>query len=564
MPNITRYDPLPLSGEHTLNDFCRRATQSGPSKNASSEISKIELLKDTRVTEHWTHEYLVFTVIRSGGGAKQEDADSDVLALYFERGLEDHEEWSWRDFIRRGFTGAAADTLSFYEAGGEDDRDLRGWSTSIFEVTLKPTTEGPLRLRHLAQLLASESYAVKHPHYGLFSANCWSWSRGVFFDIIRHHRVAVKEASTFKNGSVSACRKGGEDIGEDEIAMGKEELELFVLTQYGAYGRALLHFTSENFYARYPSFISQYFVRLIILAYSIVGLASTLKCTLNHSSNWTVCLRPIQIGSHKTKDDNGWDLTSTFLSPNFTKLIPWIPVFSHGDLPSSLCSPGRYLYLLTSPLEASPAAVTSVHVFVFGYICPSIPEDQGVNSEYHSKGEDGGDGEQNPDLTCLWLSCAIIRPSADRTRIIHIGDIHEVRIEPRSKHESNVHYSAICILNRNHPLTTAIRHGDAIGIWAHSHEGMTHVPRIASIKVVAHRPIGMLDILLIVYLTWEMHQLSQVGPSSRMFQGILMCLPYLLRIRFEGWVWTNLAIFARVLHKQIIHGRYGVLDSGNK
>lgn len=273
MPNITRYDPLPLSGEHTLNDFCRRATQSGPSKNASSEISKIELLKDTRVTEHWTHEYLVFTVIRSGGGAKQEDADSDVLALYFERGLEDHEEWSWRDFIRRGFTGAAADTLSFYEAGGEDDRDLRGWSTSstfaslrpsllslsgsflniyiiqliydiVFEVTLKPTTEGPLRLRHLAQLLASESYAVKHPHYGLFSANCWSWSRGVFFDIIRHHRVAVKEASTFKNGSVSACRKGGEDIGEDEIAMGKEELELFVLTQYGAYGRALLHFTS--------------------------------------------------------------------------------------------------------------------------------------------------------------------------------------------------------------------------------------------------------------------------------------------------------------------------------
>lgn len=70
----------------------------------------------------------MFTVIPAGSGSTEQQVPGAV-ALYFERGLSD-EDSSWLEFIRVGFSGEAEDTLEFYEAGGEDDRYRRGWSTS--------------------------------------------------------------------------------------------------------------------------------------------------------------------------------------------------------------------------------------------------------------------------------------------------------------------------------------------------------------------------------------------------------------------------------------------------
>lgn len=239
---------------------------------------------------------------------------------------------------------------------------------------------------------------------------------------------------------------------------------------------------TDGFRARYPSVISQYFVRVIIAAYCLVGLATAVKHHLRHSSNWAVCLRSILVRPDKTVDDSGRDLTSTFLPPNFTKLVPWTSAFRDASATNSLCGKGRCLHLLTSPLTMSPgSSISSIYVFVFGYIRPSVTEEKVVVSGNSSKDEE--DSESRVDLSRVWLSCAVIRPSRDRTHILHMGSNHPLRLIPRTDQKSDIHYSAIYSFNSDHPLTKAIVPGDVIGVWAHTHDGATHIPRISSAKV---------------------------------------------------------------------------------
>jgi hypothetical protein len=76
-------DPLPFAHSYSPRQFAQSALYNCPSKNASKQISKIELLKDTRAMNgHWRHEFLLFTV----------DHGEEELYLYFERHMFDDVE----------------------------------------------------------------------------------------------------------------------------------------------------------------------------------------------------------------------------------------------------------------------------------------------------------------------------------------------------------------------------------------------------------------------------------------------------------------------------------------
>ncbi len=98
----------------------------------------------------------------------------------------------------------------------------------VFEIKLRSST---FTLKDLAKILDDESYEEKYPHYGLFSANCWAWSRGFLFDIIIRH-------------STSATFEILKTNGKEMVPVTVEEMKLYLLTEYGAYGRMLLHFSS--------------------------------------------------------------------------------------------------------------------------------------------------------------------------------------------------------------------------------------------------------------------------------------------------------------------------------
>ena len=78
----------------------------------------------------------------------------------------------------------------------------------------------------------SVSYEMKYPRYGLFSANCWAcqWARG--FLIFNSH-IATSEILKTN--------------GREMVPITVEKMKLYMLTDYGAYGRLRLHFSSGTF-----------------------------------------------------------------------------------------------------------------------------------------------------------------------------------------------------------------------------------------------------------------------------------------------------------------------------
>jgi hypothetical protein len=98
----------------------------------------------------------------------------------------------------------------------------------VFQINLSSKT--PFTLKDLAEILGSVSYEEKYPTYGLFSANCWSWSRGFLLDIIFNPRIATSEILKTN--------------GREMVPITVEEMKLYMLTEFGAYGRLLLHFSS--------------------------------------------------------------------------------------------------------------------------------------------------------------------------------------------------------------------------------------------------------------------------------------------------------------------------------
>ena len=99
---------------------------------------------------------------------------------------------------------------------------------TVFVLKLKQVE--PFTLKDLAKILEDESYEDKYPKYGLFSANCWAWSRGFLFDIVRHPRAVTSEILKTN--------------GKEMVPITVEEMKVYMLTEYGAYGRLLLHVSS--------------------------------------------------------------------------------------------------------------------------------------------------------------------------------------------------------------------------------------------------------------------------------------------------------------------------------
>jgi len=193
----------------------------------------------------------------------------------------------------------------------------------------------------------------------------------------------------------------------------------------------------------------------------------------------------------KTTDEKGWDFTSTYLPPNFGRLVPAAKVkaFKDSNIPNSLCAPGRYLYLLTPPLAASclPRSVKSIHVYVFGSVSRTSAEAGGDSIQ-----EDGSEKEKilreiddtnHGSEATTWLSCSVIRPSGDGASIRDVAEPVKLHLLPRMIIKNELHYSAMCIFDDRHVLAGSMRSGDVLGLWIHGRPGRKHTVRIASIKV---------------------------------------------------------------------------------
>jgi hypothetical protein len=112
-------DPFPFTepSVYGLSDFVRSALDNGPSKNALKQISKIELLKDTR---NMRHEFLVLSV----------DNEEEGLYLCFER-RQKKDVKSWEDravFAWNLFQAEALDILTFHEPGSEMDVEIKNFA----------------------------------------------------------------------------------------------------------------------------------------------------------------------------------------------------------------------------------------------------------------------------------------------------------------------------------------------------------------------------------------------------------------------------------------------------
>ena len=192
------------------------------------------------------------------------------------------------------------------------------------------------------------------------------------------------------------------------------------------------------------------------------------------SSNWTVCLRTVLVYHDRTLENStkGPDCTFLPLHPNFTDFVPVIPGHMDYALPSSFCQPGKYLYLLTSPVCSSSRPVSAVHVYVFGTMSDHLGDD--------NEGVLGWDTD-----TSTWLSCGIIRRSEDDGELIEVATSYVRLIAcPRTiPGSSAVEYSMIHVFNSDEEFTREMKHGDMIALWAHSYRGQLHTPRLASIKV---------------------------------------------------------------------------------
>ncbi|KAF9524780.1 hypothetical protein CPB83DRAFT_860688 [Crepidotus variabilis] len=468
--------------------------------------------------EHWHHEFLVFTIIH----------EERELYLYFERELDENIE-EWRGvvaFARALFRGEALDILWFHESGSEKDTETKKWAKAIFELELESSPDvEPFTLKHLARILGDGSYEEKYPKYGLFSANCWAWSRGFLFDITQHVDVTTKIRKT---------------NGKEMVPITLEEMRLYMLTEYGAYGRLLLHFSSDDYDAQnrrkaFPESLEVYGIRIVLLLYTVLQSVVQLKSTIIGPSNWSVSLRTLCIYHDRTLEGSNNGLDCTFLpsKPNFNDFIPITPGHMDHPIPDSFCQPGRYLYLLSSPISTASYPVLSAHIHVFGAISDTTSD---ANSEPRMHD------------TSRWLSCGIIRRSEDDGDLIEVPESHIwLKVVLRDQIGRSAHqYKSISVLKVKNKFSAKIKHGDMIALWVHSYPEKLHQPRSASIKIVVlRRPLRMIDWILALLLLLEISRFVYKGSSyiSLALSGI-GCPLYWTNTFCEGWIWAKISALA--------------------
>jgi hypothetical protein len=204
---------MSLSGHYYLGQFCDKLLNDKPAERLA-RIHRIELLKDIRIVDwdlhvHLKHEFLVFSLTYDG----------DESLLYFEHAWGDESEVP----VAHG-SAEDLDELMFYKPGDSEENGRREWTTSLLEIRIDMSyTASPFTLRSLAEIL--RHYQNDHPMYRLFGANCWAWSRAIILDIINPpHRIErVLMANKYQD-------------------ITPEQLKIYLMTEYGAWGGLLLRF----------------------------------------------------------------------------------------------------------------------------------------------------------------------------------------------------------------------------------------------------------------------------------------------------------------------------------
>jgi hypothetical protein len=206
-----------LSGHYYLGQFCDKLLNDKPAERLA-QIHRIELLKDIRIIDwdlhvHLKHEFLVFALTHNGKES----------LLYFEHAWGDESEVP----VAHGNAGDL-DELMFYSPGDGEENGRREWTTSLLEIHIDPSYSGsPLTLQSLAEIL--RRYQKDHPMYRLFGANCWAWSRAIILDIVNPPQRIERVMMANK----------GQDVTP-------EQLKIYMMTEYGAWGGLLLRFIGKT------------------------------------------------------------------------------------------------------------------------------------------------------------------------------------------------------------------------------------------------------------------------------------------------------------------------------
>jgi hypothetical protein len=221
-------------------------------------------------------------------------------------------------------------------------------------------------------------------------------------------------------------------------------------------------------------------MRAMLLIYSGVNVVVWFKMMVFGPLNWTIRLRTCSVLNDKTLSDSGSDYTHTAVPTDFTDLAPTFPGSSFSHLAHSLCGPSRYLYLLTPPISAKHARITSVHIFIFGSISNEGGEDVLAEEEESSE----------------WFECAVLRHmDSESSTLTEVPDAGRfpISLRFRAKDAKNRRpYAAVHSMNLSEPLTRALRHGDMIALWAKGRIGHIHRPAMAMIKVLVQRALSLI------------------------------------------------------------------------
>jgi hypothetical protein len=295
--------------------------------------------------------------------------------------------------------------------------------------------------------------------------------------------------------------------------MTAEELQVCMLTQYGAWGGLLLKITSSMLFlvqltplivltdhigeikatSRNPTATQTrrdwpdavdhlvkrlrfFLVRILLFLYTVTNFFSRCREFLLGPSNWVTSFRRLTIHHDRTLDDKGRDITHLPEGPNFRDLLPsrvaLDPMFIQG-----LYIPGRYPLTFITLTLGPRVIISSIHVYVstgFSHISPTTTTEGTSQSSVHpfvrrSRG----------------VRCSIMRKSADRS-FVEVGGQRQIELRAASgaiAKSSTQHYTGICRIDGNDDFARQVQSGDTIVVWAEGYPDQVQYPRYASLKV---------------------------------------------------------------------------------
>ncbi|KAG1818869.1 hypothetical protein EV424DRAFT_956199 [Suillus variegatus] len=483
------------------------------SKYGKALIHKLELLKDTRFS-HWRHEFIVLTLTYA----------SETRLLYLEHswdgtGLGERIPVTLSSLV--GSQKGSADEAMFYKPNDPHENHRRKCTMTVLEIQFSDhSTHSPVTLHSIARIL--RQIGTKHKAYALFSANCWAWSRGIVM------AIAIESSSNVETVTMS-----GRDVTLDQ-------LKIYLLTEYGAFGGLLLHCIEKGRHdLRWHEYCT---LRCVCFLCGFIGLGLWFRHVIFGPLNWALRIKELCIYKDRTANTNGQDHTYTILPPDFTDLIPAFPGIATHLLGYNFCGPGKYLYILVPPIATSGARVTSVHIFIYGTVELEPGQEQlaSVTESTLNRME--------------WFRCAILRQTQDG-RLTEVSEPACFPLSVQFRSESGRRsYGAVHVMEHHHPLTLGLRQGDSIAIWALGRAGFIHKPAGAWIKVVTNHRLGFLDWLvvsnvartiagLIIYPrghTWP----EIVGRFCHELKHLFIEIPWCLNSFCNDWPWSAINMAA--------------------